>query len=338
MKITVLGTGGWGLTLGTLLHENGHEVRFWTHAQEEVDLLSTQHEYPDKLPGVKLPTSFFYTTDMAQVVPDADVLLFVVPSQHMATVAQQVAKWEPAHPDDVPIAVTATKGITENGLQRMSQVLLSQIPWLFPGHVVSLSGPSHAEEVARGIPTTVVSASVDLDVANQVQEIFSGKTFRVYTCDDIIGVELAGSLKNVIAIATGILDGIGLGDNTKGALITRGLAEITRLGEALGANPRTFAGLAGMGDLITTCISQHSRNRYVGEHVGRGEKLVDILANMKMVAEGVITCRSAKALAVHAQVEMPILEQVHQALFHDKNSIAAIQDLMDRDLKMEIWS
>jgi len=237
-----------------------------------------------------------------------------------------------------PIVVSATKGITEDTLQRQSQVLLSNIPWLTPENMVTLSGPSHAEEVSRGIPTTVVSAGPGKTQVETVQQVFSGGNLRVYTCNDQIGVELAGSLKNVIAIATGILDGLGMGDNTKGALMTRGLAEITRLGEALGANPRTFAGLAGMGDLITTCMSRHSRNRYVGEHIGKGESLETVLAGMKMVAEGVPTCRSAFALSKKLGVSMPITEECHNVLFSGKNVQQAIRDLMQRELKAEIWN
>lgn len=334
MKVAVLGCGGWGLTLGMVLHENGHEVIFWTHSQAEVDLLTTERQYQDKLPGVIIPVALQFTTDLQKALHNAGLVLLVVPSQHMRSVAKQVAQFEPSV---VPIMVSATKGITEDSLQRMSQVLLTEIPWLYPEKVVALSGPSHAEEVSRGIPTTVVSASIDEESALVVQQCFSSKTLRVYTADDIVGVELAGSLKNVIAIATGILDGIGLGDNTKGALMTRGLAEITRLGESLGAKPRTFAGLTGMGDLITTCMSRHSRNRYVGEEVGRGKTLDQVLAGMKMVAEGVPTCRSAIGLAKVAKVEMPITEEVYHVLFDGKSAKQAIQDLMNRDLKAEVW-
>jgi len=335
MKVAVLGTGGWGLTLGKHLFENGHTVVFWTHSAEEAEMLARENEYRDKLPGVKLPKAFQYFTHMGSAIAGADILLCVVPSQHMANVARMLAEITPANS---PIVVSATKGITEKTMQRMSEVLLSNVPWLTPANMVTLSGPSHAEEVSRGIPTTVVSAGPGIDQIATVQKVFSGGCLRVYTSMDQVGVELAGSLKNVIAIATGILDGLGMGDNTKGALMTRGLAEITRLGEALGANPRTFAGLAGMGDMITTCMSKHSRNRYVGEHIGKGESLDSVLAGMKMVAEGVPTCRSAFALSKKLGVEMPITEACHNVLFSGKSVQVAIQGLMQRELKAEIWN
>jgi glycerol-3-phosphate dehydrogenase (NAD(P)+) len=336
MKVSILGTGGWGLTLGKHLFENGHTVVFWTHSPEEAEMLSREHEYRDKLPGVKLPAAFKYFTHLGSAISDSEIILLVVPSQVMGNVARMLATLPPKGKS--PILVSATKGITEDTTQRMSEVLLSNIPWLTPENMVTLSGPSHAEEVSRGIPTTVVSAGPGPEQISTVQAVFSGRHLRVYTSPDQIGVELAGSLKNVIAIATGILDGLGMGDNTKGALMTRGLAEITRLGEALGANPRTFAGLAGMGDLITTCMSRHSRNRYVGEHIGKGEKLKDVLAGMKMVAEGVPTCRSAYALAKRLGVEMPITEECHNVLFSGKPVLEAIKDLMQRELKAEIWN
>lgn len=335
MKVAILGTGGWGLTLGKHLHELGNSVVFWTHSTQEAELLAREQEYRDKLPGVKLPAEFKYFTHMPSAVSGAEMLLLVVPSQHMISVAKMLAAVPVAK---APIVACATKGITEDTLQRMSEVLISNIPWLAPENMVTLSGPSHAEEVSRGIPTTIVSAGPGREQVAAVQGVFSGGNLRVYTSDDQIGVELSGSLKNVIAIATGILDGLNMGDNTKGALITRGLAEITRLGEALGANPRTFAGLAGMGDLITTCMSRHSRNRYVGEHIGRGESLEQVLGGMKMVAEGVPTCRSAYALSRRLGVEMPITEECYNVMFSGKSVKQAIQDLMQRELKAEIWN
>ncbi len=335
MKVTVIGTGGWGLTLGKHLHEFGHTVVFWTHSPQEAEMLAREREYKDKLPGVTLPAEFRYFTHMATAVSSAEIILSVVPSQHTAAIAKQLASVDlSANP---PIVVSATKGITEDSLQRISEVMLQHIPWLAPSNMVTLSGPSHAEEVSRSIPTTVVSAGPGQAQVETVQKAFSGGALRVYTSPDQVGVELSGSLKNVIAIATGMLDGLGMGDNTKGALITRGLAEITRLGEALGANPRTFAGLAGMGDLITTCMSQHSRNRYVGEHIAKGKTLDEVLAGMKMVAEGVPTCRSAYALAKKMNVEMPITEECYHVLFENKSVKQAVSDLMNRELKAEIW-
>lgn len=326
MKVCILGTGGWGLTLGRLLHANEHQVVFWTHSSKEAEMLAREQEYPDKLPGIRLPAAFRYFTHMPSALSGCGLVLSVVPSQHLPAVAKQLGAWTP--PDAKPLVVNASKGITEDGLLRMSEVLLQNVPWLDDSLVVTLSGPSHAEEVSRDMPTTVVAACTNDESAGTVQRVFSGPSFRVYRSEDIIGVELAGSLKNVIAIATGILDGLNLGDNTKGALMTRGLAEITRLGEAMGAQPRTFAGLAGMGDLITTCISKHSRNRHVGEHIGKGQFLDEVLEGMTMVAEGVPTCRSAKALSQKFGVSMPITEEVFEVLFHQKSPVQAMQDLM----------
>lgn len=334
MKVAVLGTGGWGLTLGQVLHDNGHNVAFWTHAQEEVEILTTQHEYKDKLPGVIFPESFTYSTDMSSVVADADIILLVVPSQFMLGVAKTLGS---CVAKDSAIVVSATKGILESTLQRMSEVLLSNVSWLTPEKMVALSGPTHAEEVSRRIYTAIVAACPCEASAKMVQQVFSNSYMRVYTSDDIVGVEICGSVKNVIAIASGVLYGLGAGDNTRAALLTRGQAEMCRLGIALGANPHTFAGLAGMGDLIVTCLSEHSRNRYVGEHIGKGESLEQILKEMKMIAEGVPTCRSAKALAEKSGVEMPLVNAVYESLFNGKSAQDSIRELMGRELKSEIW-
>ena len=335
MKIAVFGCGSWGLALGLVLFENGYEVVFWTNSEDEAELLNSQREYPEKLPAKKIPLGVKFTTSMEKAIQGASMLLLVVPSQYMRSVAKQINRFEP---NLIPVVVSASKGITEDTLQRMTQVLMTEISWLTLEKAVVLSGPSHAEEVVQGVPTTIVSSGVDSKSVDLVRNAFTTKSLRVYTADDPIGVELAGSLKNVIAIATGVLDGLGLGDNAKGALMTRGLAEITRLGEALGANPRTFAGLTGMGDLITTCMSKHSRNRYVGEQVAQGKKLDDVLETMNMVAEGVPTCKSAVALAKVAKVEMPITNEVYNVLFKNKPAFSAIEDLMDRDPKAEVWN
>lgn len=334
MNIAVLGTGGWGLTLGQVLHDNGHKVSFWTHSNEEVELLRRERQYKDKLPGVIFPEEFTYTTDMQSVISSADLVLVVVPSQFMEGVATSLGS---CTPKGSPIVVSATKGILEKTLQRMSEVLLSNVPWLTPEKMVALSGPTHAEEVSRRIMTAIVAASSDSDSAKSVQQIFSNAYLRVYTSDDIVGVELCGSVKNVIAIASGVLYGLGAGDNTRAALLTRGQAEMRRLGIALGADPHTFAGLAGMGDLIVTCLSEHSRNRYVGEHIGKGESLEQILSEMKMIAEGVPTCKSAKALAEKAHVEMPIVNAVYETLFNGRPASESIRELMSRELKSEFW-
>lgn len=336
MKVAVLGTGGWGLTLGRVLFENGNEVSFWTHSQEEVDLLNEYHEYKDKLPGIIFPKEFFYTTDMALALDGAEMILIVVPSQFMDSVSKQLGSISLSGAKK-PIVVCATKGILESTLQRMSEVILSNVSWLTPDRMVAFSGPSHAEEVSRRIYTAIVAACPSKESAQFVQSAMSCSYLRVYTSSDIVGVELCGSVKNVIAIASGILYGIKAGDNTRAALLTRGQAEMCRLGVALGADAHTFAGLAGMGDLIVTCLSLHSRNRFVGEQIGLGRSLDDILANMKMVAEGVPTCRSSKALAKKVGVEMPIVNAVYETLFNGKSTEEAINELMQRELKSEIW-
>ncbi|MCL2282807.1 MAG: NAD(P)-dependent glycerol-3-phosphate dehydrogenase [Fibromonadales bacterium] len=335
MKVSILGTGGWGLALGKVLRGNGHNIAFWTPLLSEAELLAKEKEYKDKLPGIKLPDEFQYFTDMAVATENADMLVFAVPSQFMESSAKLLG--ECRAPEKIPITVSATKGISEHSLKRMSQVILANVKWLSEEEVVVLSGPTHAEEVARKVYTAIVAASKNECSAKAVQEAFSSKTLRVYTSQDTVGVELCGSVKNVIAIAGGIVDGLkqGVGDNTKAALITRGLAEIRRLGEALGANPRTFAGLAGIGDLIVTCMSQHSRNRFVGEQIGSGKSLNDVLAQMKMVAEGVPTARSTYKLAQETKIEMPIVNAVYETLFNNKKPREAIEELMARELKAE---
>jgi glycerol-3-phosphate dehydrogenase (NAD(P)+) len=335
MKVSILGTGGWGLALGKVLHGNGHSVEFWTPSLMEAALLAKEREYKDKLPGVELPQEFKYSTDMPSVVDGSDMLVLAIPSQFMESTAQQLG--ECRAPEKIPIVISATKGISEHSLKRMSEIITSHVQWLSEEEIAVLSGPTHAEEVAREVYSAIVVASKNEICAKIIQGAFSNKTFRVYTSQDITGVELCGSIKNIIAIAGGIIDGlgIGVGDNTKAALITRGQAEICRLGEALGANQRTFAGLAGIGDLIVTCMSQHSRNRFVGEQIGKGKTLNDVLAHMKMVAEGVPTARSTYALAKKCEVEMPIVNAVYEVLFEQKDPRSAIEELMVRELKAE---
>jgi glycerol-3-phosphate dehydrogenase (NAD(P)+) len=335
MKISILGAGSWGLALGKVLHKNGHSVVFWTPSEKEAELLAKEREYKDKLPGVELPLEFRYLTDMAKTAENADMIIFAVPSQFMESTAKLLGKCNVHR--KIPIIVNATKGIAEHSLKTMSEVILLNVKWLFEEEIATFSGPTHAEEVARGVYSAIVVASRNEVCAKIVQEAFSNKTLRVYTSQDIIGVELCGSVKNVIAIAGGIIDGLeaGVGDNTKAALITRGQAEICRLGEALGANPRTFAGLAGIGDLIVTCMSHHSRNRFVGEQIGKGKTLNEVLANMKMVAEGVPTAHSTYELAKKNGVEMPIVNAVYEVLFKQKSPRDAIEALMARELKAE---
>jgi glycerol-3-phosphate dehydrogenase (NAD(P)+) len=306
---------------------NRHEENRTERAHE----LQRARENVPFLPGVVVPREIEITDDIAEALEGTSIVVFALPSHAM----RDVAKLAAPHLTDQIISVNVAKGLERKTLKRMSQVLREELPQVI--RIATLSGPSHAEEVSRGIPTAVVAASPDESMNLQIQMTFMTSYFRVYTNDDLIGTELAGSLKNVIAIAAGICDGLNYGDNTKGALLTRGLAEISRLGIAMGARAQTFAGLSGMGDLITTCVSKHSRNRYVGEQAGRGMKLKQVLTSMEMVAEGVNTTVSARSLAKVKKVEMPITEQVYLVLFEDKNPRQAVNDLMNRMAKAEIW-
>jgi glycerol-3-phosphate dehydrogenase (NAD(P)+) len=332
MRITVLGGGSWGTALAVLLDGRGHAVSMWEYFPEAVAQLLAKRENVPMLPGITIPKSITITNEIAAALADPELVLFVVPTVYVRATARSAAP----HLRGNPLVVNAAKGIERGSGMRVSQILEQELPERFRGRTVTLSGPSHAEEVSRRIPTAVVAASPDPAAAEVVQQAFSTETFRVYTNPDQVGVELAGSLKNVIAVASGVLDGLGFGDNTKGALLTRGLAEIARLGVYLGADPLSFAGLSGMGDLITTCISRHSRNRFVGEQIGRGKTLEQTLAEMVMVAEGVNTVQSARELAQRHGIEMPITEAMYQVLFEAKSAAEAVRELMTRDLKPEL--
>ncbi len=323
MKVQVIGSGSWGLALACVLAGNGNDVRIWCRAEDDPDTLRRTRENKVFLPGVLLPENVDVVTEAAQ---DSDIDVLAVPSHVMRTVAASLPLSTSA------IRVSVAKGIENETLLRMSEVITEVAPG---GPVVALSGPSHAEEVGRGLPASLVAAGTDAAACDAVQQAFFADNFRVYTSPDIVGVELGGSLKNVIAIAAGACDGFGFGDNAKAALVTRGLAEISRLGVACGADPLTFAGLSGMGDLITTCMSGHSRNRRVGERIAKGETLDAILGSSPMVAEGVRTTRSAVALAKRKGVEMPIAETVHAVLFDGVPPGEAIQGLLQREAKPE---
>jgi len=328
-RITVLGAGGWGTALAILLHDNGQRVHLWEFFPDRAEKLRSARRNETFLPGVTIPGGILITHRLEEALEDSAMAVFALPSHLIRELAAGAAPLLSSGTQVVNVA----KGLERKSLKRMSEVLEEELPGETP--IVTLSGPSHAEEVSRGIPTAVVAASRSLPQGRRVQDVFMSPTFRVYTNDDLVGVELAGSLKNIIAIAVGICDGLGYGDNTKGALITRGLAEISRLGAALGARQETFAGLSGMGDLITTCASRHSRNRYVGEQIGKGRSLREILDSMEMVAEGVNTADSGRDLARRTGVEMPITEQVHGVLFEGKDPREAVNDLMTRDPKSE---
>lgn len=338
MNITILGGGSWAIALAVMLRGKGHDIRMWEFNPKDADMLRARREHPQKLPGIKLPPDVAISSDVREAMASAEYVLCVVPSQTMrATCKAVVAALKRESIDSIQGWVIAAKGIECGTLKLMTGVLSDEIPGLSADRMVVLSGPSLAAEVSRGIPTTVVAASKNLDLALKIQKEFSTDTFRVYTNNDVVGVELAASVKNVIALAAGICDGLGLGDNTKGALLTRGMAEIVRLGTKMGAQEHTFFGLAGMGDLITTCISRHSRNRNMGEIIASGVPLKDALAKAVMVAEGVETARSTYELSKRYDIEMPITTEVYKALFEDKPVKEAVKGLMLRESKPERW-
>jgi glycerol-3-phosphate dehydrogenase (NAD(P)+) len=331
MKISVLGAGGWGTTLAILLHYNGHEVTLWEYKKNYSKILIKSRINESYLPGVKIPKEILITHDLEETSTNKNMVVLAVPSQFLRSVIKQI------RPTDIKnsILVSVAKGIENKTTMTMSQMLKNEIPSLSGDQIGVLSGPSHAEEVSRRIPTAVVTASQNVETSKSIQAAFITSYFRVYASTDTLGVELGGAFKNVIAIGAGIIDGAKFGDNTKAAIMTRGIAEISRLGIALGAQPETFAGLSGMGDLIVTCMSKHSRNRYVGEQVGAGKKLKAVLKSMQMVAEGVETSRSASMLGKKHKVEIPITTEVYRILFEDKDPVKATTDLMTRDMKME---
>jgi len=333
-NVGILGAGSWGIALALLLEKNGHHVTLWELRSEAADRLRETRDAKEFLPGITVPHTIEIENNFNQTCNSKDVIIVAVPSHVVRSIGERLNRLSF---EILPILVNVAKGIENDTLMRMSAVLNQTINWSSKDNIVTLSGPSHAEEVSRQIPTAIVSACENLQTAEIIQQIFMNEFFRVYTNQDIIGVELGGALKNIIALAAGICDGAGFGDNTKAALQPRGLVEIVRLGTAMGADPITFAGLSGMGDLIVTCMSRHSRNRYVGEQIGKGRKLNDILKEMVMVAEGVKTTRSGYQLSKKYNVEMPITEQVYQILFEDKDAGDALKELMLRGPKVEKW-
>ena len=327
MNITVLGSGGWGTALALLLLENGHEVTLWSYRQEESDNLRERRENP-VLPGVVLPEGLNLTADMA-CIKNSKVIVLATPSFAVRTTAAQAGPL--LAPDAVLVSVS--KGVEKDTSLTLTDVIAQEVG---EGHpVVALSGPSHAEEVSRGVPTAVVAASRDQAAAELVQDIFMSPRFRVYATDDVVGVELGAALKNVIALCAGVSDGLGLGDNTKALLMTRGLTEIARLGEAMGGRKETFAGLAGIGDLIVTCTSMHSRNRRCGIAIGKGTPPQQAVKEVGMVVEGYYAAANAKALADKLGVEMPITAAAYQVLYEGKDPKTVVVELMTRDKKHE---
>lgn len=327
-KVNVLGAGSWGTALSLLLHKNGHQVKLWSALENEVKMLNEKREHESKLPGVHIPEDVEITTDLEKCLEDADVAVLAVPSPFTRSTAKQMAPFVKKG----QIIVNVAKGVEENTLMTLSEIISEEIP---SANVCVLSGPSHAEEVGRGIPTTCVVSAEKRETAEYLQGIFMSPVFRVYTTPDILGVELGGALKNVIALAAGTADGLGYGDNTKAALITRGIAEIARLGTKMGASMETFYGLSGMGDLIVTCASVHSRNRKAGYLMGQGYTMQQAMDEVKMVVEGVYSAKAAKSLAEKYDVEMPIIMEVNKVLFEGKTAADAVRDLMIRDKKVE---
>ena len=327
-KTGVIGAGSWGTALALVLYHNGHEVTLWSHSKASVGRLLENRELTDKLPGVKIPEAIRITDDMEAAVRDMDMLVLAVPSACVRSTAKAMAPLVA----DGQLIVCVSKGIEESSLKIMTEVIEDEIPAC---RAAVLSGPSHAEEVSRGLPTTVVAGAHDRATAEYIQNLFMSEVFRVYTSPDMLGIELGGALKNVIALAAGIADGLGYGDNTKAALITRGIMEMSRLGIAMGGHQETFGGLSGIGDLIVTCASVHSRNRKAGYLMGQGRTMRQAMDEVKMVVEGVYSAKAAMALARKYQVEIPIIEQVNKVLFEDKSPKEAVTELMLRDKKIE---
>ena len=330
-KISVMGAGSWGTALAILLNNNGHQVILWSALGDEVALLCEKRENPAKLPGVKIPEGILITKDEKLAMDQPDVVILAVPSPFTRSTSKRLAPYV----RQGQIIVNVAKGVEEKTLMTLSEIIEQEIPC---ADVCVLSGPSHAEEVSRGLPTTCVVSSHKRATAEYLQEIFMSPVFRVYTTPDILGVELGGALKNVIALAAGTADGLGYGDNTKAALITSGIAEIGRLGVRMGAKAETFAGLSGIGDLIVTCASVHSRNRKAGYLMGKGYTMKQAMDEVKMVVEGVYSAKAAKELAEKYEVEMPIVDEVNKILFEDKPAADAVIDLMLRVKKVEISS
>lgn len=328
-KVGILGAGSWGTALSLLLYNNGHDVTVWSIDKKEVEMLQTEREHKSKLPGVSLPEEIQFTNDLEEGMKDKGFLVLAVPSVFTRATARSMKPYiKPGQ-----IIVNVAKGIEETTLMTLSEQIEEELP---EADVAVLSGPSHAEEVGRGLPTTCVVGATTEKTAEYLQEAFMNEVFRVYISPDILGIELGGSLKNVIALAAGIADGLGYGDNTKAALITRGIAEITRLGVKMGGKAESFSGLTGIGDLIVTCASVHSRNRRAGVLMGQGKTMQEAMDEVQMVVEGVYSAKAAIKLAEKYGVSMPIIEQVNQVLFEDKSAAEAVKELMLREGRAEL--
>ena len=329
-KIGIIGAGSWGSALAVLLHNNGHEICIWSALENVIKMLNETHEHK-ALAGVKLAEDMVFTTNLKEAVEGKDLLVLAVASPYTRSTAHQMKNIVA----EGQMIVNVAKGIEEKTLMTLSEIIEEEVP---QAKVAVMSGPSHAEEVGRGIPTTIVVGAKSKKTADYIQNIFMSEVFRVYISPDVLGIELGGSLKNVVALAAGIADGLGYGDNTKAALITRGITEIARLGTAMGGKFETFCGLTGIGDLIVTCASMHSRNRRAGILIGQGYTMEEAMKEVNMVVEGVYSAKAAMALAEKYQVQLPIIEQVNEVLFANKPADQAVKELMLRDKKMEITS
>lgn len=326
--VAIIGAGSWGIALAKVLHTNGNKVTVWSIVEDEITMLKEKHEHVQKLPGVKLPEDMEFTTDLESAVSGKAYLILAVPSVFTRSTAKSMAPFV----KEGQIIVCVAKGIEEETLMPLTDIVEQEIP---QAEVAVMCGPSHAEEVGIGLPTTVVAGAKKRAVAEKIQDIFMNNVFRVYTSPDVLGMELGGSLKNVIALAAGMADGLGYGDNTKAALITRGMFEMNKLAVTMGAKQETLNGLTGIGDLIVTCESKHSRNRKAGMLIGQGYTMQQAMDEVKMVVEGVYSAKAAIALAKIYGVDMPIIEEVNKVLFEDKPAKEAVNDLMLRDKKME---
>ncbi|MNR96472.1 Glycerol-3-phosphate dehydrogenase [NAD(P)+] [compost metagenome] len=330
-KAAVLVAGSWGTALASVLADKGIQVSLWTRNEKQMEEINQEHKNERFLPGVALSTNIHATTNMKEAVSGAQAVIMVAPSSAVREVSRQLKQY---WTEDM-LVVHATKGFETETLKRISTVIAEELGCK-EGHIVVLSGPSHAEEVVKRCPTTVVVASLEEEQAKRAQDLFMNSFFRVYTNRDMVGVELAGALKNIIALGAGMSDGLGFGDNAKAALLTRGLAEITRIGVEMGANPLTFSGLAGIGDLVVTATSQHSRNWRAGSLLGQGKPLQEVLASMGMVVEGIRTTKAAHTMSEKYGVQMPIATQLYHVLFEDMPAKTAVEALMGRDRKTEM--
>lgn len=327
-NISIIGAGSWGTALAVALHKNGHKLTIWSALEDEIIMLREKHEQAEKLPGVKLPEDIDYTTDLEEAIRGKDMLVLAVPSPFTRSTAHRMQPYVAQG----QLIVSVAKGIEEETMMTLSQIIRQELPQC---ETAVLCGPSHAEEVGAGLPTILVAGAAKRATAELVQNTFMSEVLRVYTSPDVLGMEIGASLKNVIALAAGMADGLGYGDNTKAALITRGISEMGRLALAMGAKFETVSGLTGMGDLIVTCASKHSRNRRAGYLMGQGYSMQQAMDEVKMIVEGVYSAKAAIALAEKYQVSMPIIEQVNQVLFEGKSPKEAVVELMLRDKKSE---